>query len=134
VEDQVTARLSQVSDIDLRTPTSPDGTLPAPILRLRLAGLLAAQLFDYGTFTLMVQQHGIHAELNPIVAHGFQSFGLPMIALVKLALVVLIGSIIVVLAHDRTASTTTRRIAAFVTIVAVIGGLVGGISNVAATH
>lgn len=130
----MTARLSQVSDIDLRTPTSLDGALPAPILRLRLAGLLAAQLFDYGTFTLMVEQHGIRAELNPIVANGFQSFGLPMIALVKLLLVVLIGSIIVILAQDRTASGLTRRVAAFVTIVAVIGGLVGGISNVAATH
>ena len=130
----MTARLSQVSDIDLRIPTSPGGSLPAPILRFRLAGLLAAQLFDYGTFTLMVQQHGIHAELNPIVANGFQSFGLPMVALVKLLLVVLIGSIIVILGQDRTANVATRRIAAFVTIVAVIGGLIGGISNVAATH
>ena len=127
----MTARLSQVSESDLGTPTTPDGSLPASIIRLRLAGLLAAQLFDFGTFTVMVEQHGIHAELNPIVAHGFQSFGLPMIALVKLALVVLIGSIIVVLGRDRAADINTRRLAAFVTIIAVIGGLFGGISNVA---
>ena len=48
-----------------------------PILRFRLAALLAAQLFDFGTFTLMVGRHGIVAELNPLVAQGFVAFGLP---------------------------------------------------------
>jgi hypothetical protein len=100
------------------------------VLRLRLAALFAAQLFDYGTFTLMVERHGIRAELNPIVAHGFATFGLPIVALAKLALIVLIGSIIVVLAHDRTASRRTTRVATFVAMLAVVSGLVGGISNV----
>jgi hypothetical protein len=127
----VTARLSQVSDVDNRTQTSALAALPAPILRLRLAALLAAQLFDFGTFTLMVERHGINAELNPIVANGFAAFGLPMIAVAKLALVVLIGSMIVVFAQDRHASVATRRIATFVTVVAVVSGLLGGISNVA---
>lgn len=121
---------SQAPDAVARVPSSADRVLPAPILRLRLAALLAAQLFDYGTFTLMVERHGIRAELNPIVAHGFATFGLPIVALAKLALVVLIGSIIVVLAQDRSASRMTTRVAAFVTIVAVVGGLFGGISNV----
>jgi hypothetical protein len=100
------------------------------VLRLRLAALFAAQLFDYGTFTLMVERHGIRAELNPIVAHGFATFGLPIIALAKLALIVLIGSIIVVLAHDRSASRATTRAATFVALLAVVSGLLGGISNV----
>jgi hypothetical protein len=123
-------RRSQAPDAVARVPSSADRALPAPILRLRLAALLAAQLFDYGTFTLMVDRQGIRAELNPIVAHGFAAFGLPIVALAKLALVVLIGSIIVVLAQDRAASRMTTRVATFVTIVAVIGGLFGGISNV----
>lgn len=121
-------RRSQVADS--MTGSKAARVLPAPVLRLRLAALLAAQLFDYGTFTLMVERHGIRAELNPIVAHGFATFGLPIIALAKLALVVLIGSIIVVLAQDRTASPRTMRVATFVTMLAVVGGLIGGISNV----
>ena len=121
-------RRSQVADS--MTGSKAARVLPAPVLRLRLAALLAAQLFDYGTFTLMVERHGIRAELNPIVAHGFAAFGLPIIALAKLALVVLIGSIIVVLAQDRTASPRTMRVATFVTMLAVVGGLIGGISNV----
>jgi hypothetical protein len=123
-------RPSQVSDPDAGTPVPADRILPAPVLRLRLAALFAAQLFDYGTFTIMVERHGIRAELNPIVANGFLAFGLPIIALAKLALVVLVGSVIVLLGQDRSASVATTRIATFVTIVAVIGGLVGGISNV----
>jgi hypothetical protein len=121
---------SRVVDAVVRTPSAAARVLPGPILRLRLAALLAAQMFDYGTFTLMVERHGIRAELNPIVAHGFATFGLPIIALAKLALVVLIGSIIVILAHDKTASRRTRGVATFVAMMAVVGGLVGGISNV----
>jgi len=123
-------RRSQVVDGADGIPAAAGRSLPAPVLRLRLAALFAAQLFDYGTFTIMVERHGIRAELNPIVAHGFLAFGLPFIALAKLALVVLVGSVIVLLGQDRSASVTTTRIAAFVTIVAVVGGLIGGISNV----
>jgi hypothetical protein len=123
-------RRSRVVDAVVRTPSAAARVLPGPVLRLRLAALFAAQLFDYGTFTLMVERHGIRAELNPIVAHGFATFGLPIVALAKLALIVLVGSIIVVLAHDRTASRTTTRVATFVAILAVVSGLVGGISNV----
>ena len=75
------------------------------ILRFRLAALLAAQLFDFGTFTLMVSKHGIVAELNPIVAQGFATFGLPVLVLAKIALVVLLASIVVLLARD----APTRR-------------------------
>lgn len=123
-------RRSRVVDAVVGTPSAAARVLPGPVLRLRLAALFAAQLFDYGTFTLMVQRHGIHAELNPIVAHGFATFGLPIVALAKLALIMLVGSIIVVLAHDRTASRTTTRVATFVAMLAVASGLIGGISNV----
>ncbi len=121
---------TQVVDAVAGSPDSVRRVLPAPVLRLRIAALVAAQMFDYGTFTVMVERHGIRAELNPIVAHGFAAFGLPIIALAKLALVVLIGSIIVVLAQDRRASRGTLRIATFVTLIAVVAGLVGGISNI----
>ena len=123
-------RRSQVVEAVARTPSTVRRVLPAPVLRLRIAALVAAQMFDYGTFTLMVERHGIRAELNPIVAHGFAAFGLPIVALAKLALVVLIGSIIVILAHDQRASRGTMRIATGVTVIAVAAGLVGGISNI----
>ena len=103
-----------------------------PILRFRLASLLAAQLFDFGTFTLMVDRHGIVAEMNPIVAQGFTSFGMPVLALSKIALVILLGSIVVVLARDRASRGPVRGLAASITILAVLGGLAGGISNVLA--
>ncbi len=102
------------------------------ILRFRLAALLAAQLFDFGTFTLMVSRHGIAAEMNPIVAQGFDAFGLPILVVVKLALVVLLGSIVVLLARDGPSRQSVRGLAASITILAVVGGLVGGISNVLA--
>jgi len=102
------------------------------ILRFRIAALLAAQLFDFGTFTLMIGRHGIVAEVNPIVAQGFDAFGMPILALSKVALIVLLGSIIVLLARDVPSRRPIPGLAATITLLAVIGGLVGGISNVLA--
>lgn len=99
------------------------------VLRFRLAALLAAQLFDFGTFTVMVARHGIESETNPIVAQGFVAFGLPMVALAKGALVVLVGSILVILGRAWAAAPATRRVATSVALVAVASGLLGGISN-----
>jgi hypothetical protein len=104
----------------------------AAILRFRIAALLAAQLFDFGTFTLMIGRHGIVAEVNPIVAQGFDSFGMPILALSKVALIVLLGSIVVLLARDMPSRRPIPGLAATITLLAVIGGLVGGISNVLA--
>jgi hypothetical protein len=112
--------------------------IPAPlrthplILPFRLASVLAAQLFDLGTFTLMVGRHGIISERNPLIAQGFAGFGMPMVALMKLALVVLLASIIIVLDRDQPVRPSLRVLAALITVLAVVGGLVGGISNVMA--
>lgn len=100
-----------------------------PVLRFRLAALLAAQLFDFGTFTVMVSRHGIVSETNPIVAHGFVAFGLPLVAVAKGALVLLVGSILVILGRAWAAAPSTRRVATSVALVAVASGLLGGISN-----
>lgn len=104
------------------------------ILRLRLATLVAAQLFDFGTFSLMVGRHGIVAEANPVVAAGFVIFGLPFLAVAKVALVVLVGSVVVLLGrHEGRGKVAISSLAAVVTVAAVAGGLLGGISNVAAS-
>lgn len=99
------------------------------VLRFRLAALLAAQLFDFGTFTIMVSRHGIESETNPIIAHGFLAFGLPLVATAKGALVLLVGSILVILGRAWAAAPATRRVATSVALVAVASGLLGGISN-----
>jgi hypothetical protein len=99
------------------------------ILRFRLAAMFAAQLFDFGTFTIMVGHHGIEAEVNPLVAQGFMAFGLPILAAGKTAQVVLVGSIVVILGRVW-ATGPTRRIATSVALLAVAGGVAGGVSNV----
>lgn len=104
------------------------------VLRFRLATLFAAQLFDFGTFSVMVGRHGILAELNPVVAGGFVLFGMPFLALAKIILVVLVGSIVVLLGRqERRGRFLISSLAAAVTVLAVAGGLLGGISNAAAT-
>lgn len=102
------------------------------VLRFRLAALLAAQLFDFGTFTLMIGKHGIAAEVNPIVAQGFAVFGMPVLVVAKIALVVLLASIVVLLTRDQPSRRAIPGLAAFITIMAVLGGMIGGISNVLA--
>ena len=112
------------------TPTTRPTPIARPILRLRLASLLAAQLFDFGTFTYMVGQHGIRAEANPIVAGGFLAFGLPVVAVMKLALVVLVSAVVVMLGREAPIHPSTPRLATLVTVMAVVAGLAGGLSNV----
>ena len=106
-------------------------TLPedAPVLRFRLLAIFAAQLFDLVTFTIMVQRHGIQAELNPIVTLGFESGGLPGLFFIKLAVIVLVGSTIVILGRRGSPVHVPSRLASLITVAAVIGGLVGGFSN-----
>jgi hypothetical protein len=102
------------------------------VVPFRVAAVLAAQLFDFATFTIMVGRHGIGTELNPLVAHGFAGFGMPMVVVMKVALVVLLGATIVVLGRGRSDSWS-RAWAATIAIVAVVAGLIGGISNTIAT-
>ncbi len=100
------------------------------VVRFRLAALFAAQFFDLGTFTLMVDRHGVAAEANPIIAQGFSDWGLVLVVVAKLALVVLVGSIVVLLAEHPT-RRSSLGIAAVVTVAAVVAGFTGGVSNVA---
>jgi len=100
-----------------------------PIVRFRLAALFAAQLFDFGTFTGMIDRHGIRAELNPIVVQGFEAFGMPVVVLVKMALVVLVGSVVFLLATEGQGRKPQPGLATVVTLVAVSAGFLGGVSN-----
>jgi hypothetical protein len=100
------------------------------VLRFRLAAVFAAQFFDLGTFTLMVDRHGVAAEANPIIAQGFADWGMVLVVVAKLALVVLVGSIVVLLAGHPT-RRSSLGIAAVITVAAVVAGFTGGVSNLA---
>ncbi len=100
------------------------------VVRFRLAALFAAQFFDLGTFTLMVDRHGVAAEANPIIAQGFSDWGMVLVVVAKIALFVLVGSIVVLLAEHPT-RRSSLGIAAVVTVAAVVAGFTGGVSNLA---
>ena len=100
-----------------------------PILRFRLIAIFAAQMFDFVTFTIMVERHGVQAELNPIVAASFLTGGLPILFFVKLALVMLVGSTIVILGRRESPIAVPSKLASLVTVAAVIGGVFGGWTN-----
>ena len=109
-----------------RVQTLPEDT---PILRFRLTAIFAAQMFDFVTFMIMVERHGVHAELNPIVAASFQSGGLPILFLVKLALVLYVGATIVILGRRESLMAVPSKLASLITVAAVIGGVFGGWTN-----
>ena len=100
------------------------------VVRFRLAAMAAAQFFDLGTFSLMVDRHGVAAEANPIVAQGFADWGMLLVVLAKVALVLLVGSIVVLLA-GHPARRMSLSLAAVVTVLAVVAGFTGGVSNLA---
>ena len=119
----------------------PIGAAPVPIrvatrrllVPSRIAAILAAQLFDLATFIIMVGRHGIATEVNPLVANGFAGFGFPMVVAMKLTLVLLLGSIVVVLDLSRPAGRSVPWMAPAIAVLAVLAGLVGGISNTIAS-
>ena len=119
-----TAAMSATDGAATATPV-----LDNSILMFRLLAILAAQLFDFATFFVMIRQHGIGAELNPLVATSFQASGFMGLFLVKLALVVLVGSVTVLLGRRRSHVHVPSRLATFITVFAVIGGVFGGWSN-----
>ena len=98
---------------------------------LRLATLLAAQLFDAGTFIVMVRADGPTSEANPLTAGLLLSHGLAILVLLKLAIVVLVGALTVA----GVARNGGRGAWAFVAWVplglAITFGVLGGVTNAA---
>jgi hypothetical protein len=102
-------------------------TQSATIRAWRLAALLLlafAQLFDYVSFMVMIERHGLAAELNPIVVYLHENVGMFGLTLVK-------GFAVVFLAFTATLLMPRRTNVAFgVLLVGIILGIVGGVSNV----
>jgi hypothetical protein len=100
-------------------------------MRVMVAAVLtmsAAQLFDLATFVSMTQRLGPHAEANPLVGMLFASYGYPLVAIVKVVLLAVVSAVGAILI-DRPARP---RLAAAVVAIAIVIGLVGGLSNSAA--
>ena len=62
---------------------------------LRLSTLILAQLLDLVTFDVMVHRVGPEAEANPFVSDLFLAAGMPAVAVAKIALILLVGSLVV---------------------------------------
>ena len=67
---------------------------------IRLLTLAVAQLLDFGTFVPMVRWDGSRAEANPFVAAMLVDYGLPLVAVAKIALVVIVSAVVVILDRE----------------------------------
>jgi hypothetical protein len=100
-------------------------------MRVMVAAVLtmsAAQLFDLGTCVAMTQPLGPHAEANPLVGMLFASYGYPMVAIVKVVLLATVSAVGAILVGR----SARPKLAATVVAIAIVIGLVGGVSNSAA--
>ena len=91
---------------------------------IALGMLAVAQLFDYVSFMIMIERHGLAAELNPIVVALADNVGLIGLTLVKAGAVIFLAFAVLLLMPRR------RHVATAVLTVGVILGVVGGVSNV----
>ena len=90
-----------------------------------LAALVAAHLFDFGSFMLMTARHGLDAELNPLVVALAEAHGLVGLTVAKVVSIALVVATVAIIAPKR------RRLAAAVLVVGIGAGMVGGVSNLA---
>ena len=98
------------------------------IAHIALCGLFAigiGQSADLVTFVRMITAGGLATEANPIVIHLAGSLGLPVLLLLKIALVPFLALIFVVLARMQ-----SSRLAASVLTIATVAGLFGALTNV----
>ena len=91
----------------------------------------AAQLLDLATFDVMIQRVGPAAEANPLVATMFGVYGLPVVAIAKVALLALVTSIVAVLANPTIQHVRVSVIVAILSV-GIAAGLVGGATNTVA--
>lgn len=104
----------------------PDGSGVCDLPAVTLTLLALAHLFDFSTFLVMTNRHGLAAELNPIVSFMASEFGLPGLTIAKLASVVFLALTAVLLYRTR-----RQRSAMTLLIIGVVSGIVGGCSNIA---
>ena len=92
---------------------------------IALGVLALAHLFDYASFLVMIDKHGLSAEANPIVVQLAEQAGLPGLTLAKIATVAFAAILMTLIAPRR------RRLAMGLLMFGVAAGLLGGLSNIA---
>ncbi len=92
---------------------------------LSFAVLALAHVFDYASFIVMVEKHGLAAEANPIVVQLAEQAGLPGLTIAKIATVTFAAVLMILIAPRR------RRLAMGLLMFGVGAGLLGGLSNIA---
>ena len=92
---------------------------------ISLVVLALAHLFDYTSFLVMVDRHGLGAELNPVVVRLAEETGLIGLTLAKVLTIGFAAALMVLIAPRR------RRLAMGLLMFGIGAGMVGGISNVA---
>lgn len=96
-----------------------------PVLVAGVLTMSAAQLLDLATFLTMIRQLGPAAELNPLVGALYAIYGDPMVAIVKVLLLAVVTAVVTILF----ARSRRPRLAAGLVALAILIGLVGGLSN-----
>jgi hypothetical protein len=97
---------------------------------LRFVTLLAAQMFDFATFNVMVGARGVTAEANPIVQSMFVNFGTPAVVIAKVLLITLIMALGVA-AAVRGGQGRWATVGGLPLALGIAAGLIGGITNAA---
>ena len=97
---------------------------------LRLSTLILAQLLDLVTFDVMVHRVGPEAEANPFVSDLFLAAGMPAVAIAKIALILLVGSLVVA-AYGHGERRVWALVGGVPLALGISVGLIGGITNVA---
>lgn len=110
--------------VSLRAVPGAQSASPRVWRLVALALLAAAQLFDYVSFLVMTERHGLAAELNPIVVALHDGLGMVGLTVAKAAAVVFLASSATLLMPRR------PNVAFGVLLVGIILGMVGGASNV----
>ena len=96
--------------------------MPHPI---GLAALALAHFFDWASFLVMINRHGMSAEANPVVVFLAEGLGIPGLTVAKVVTVAFAALLMTVIAQRR------RRLAIGLLVFGVSAGLVGGVSNIA---
>ena len=97
---------------------------------LRLSTLILAQLLDLVTFDVMVHRVGPEAEANPLVSDLFLAAGMPAVAVAKVSLILLVGSLVVA-AYGHGERRVWALVGGVPLALGISVGLIGGITNVA---
>ena len=92
---------------------------------LAIGTLALAHLFDFTTFLVLINRHGLSAEANPIVVRIAETAGIPGLTVAKLATVAFAGALMLIIAPRH------PKLAIGLFAFGVAAGLIGGLSNVA---